>query len=260
LPPRANLIRKILQLGEAKLKNLSNQVIAYLSVGALMQLLARDLVIGLSFTSATVSPAFGYLGVGFPILGMNAFAHAWSAILPLRWYMAVLFGQAARGLPVQDSAGPFAVLAALAALYALLAFLRLRAVGGSLARSRPSPEPAPTPRMARGIGATFLAEWRRVLTTRSAFTLLVLGPVLYGIYYPQPYLTQILRKVPIAIVDTDQSELSRRIVETIDASGAVQVAFRARTLADARIALDRGEAFAPWWVSHPVPNAMSSRA
>jgi hypothetical protein len=40
------------------------------------------------------------------------------------------------------------------------------------------------------------------------------------------------------------ASLSRRIVETLDASGAVSVAVRAATLAEARAALDRGEAFA----------------
>ena len=101
-------------------------IIGYLALGALLQLLVRDLATGLGLTGLVVSPAFGYAGVGFPILGMNAFAQAWGAILPLRWYMAVLLGQAARGLPVHESAGPFAALAALAVLYALLALLRLR--------------------------------------------------------------------------------------------------------------------------------------
>jgi ABC-2 type transport system permease protein len=219
-------------------------IIAYLGMGALMQLLARDLVTGLSFTSVIVSPAFGYLGVGFPILGMNTFAQIWSSFLPLRWYMAVLFGQAARGLPVQDSAKPFVALAALAALYTLAAFLRLHAIGGAMVRSPVLPEPVPISLLSRGVGGAFAAEWGRVLSTRAAFTLLVVGPVLYGIYYPQPYLTQILRKVPIAVVDNDLSELSRRIVETLDASGALRVAARAETLADARMALDRGEVFA----------------
>ena len=219
-------------------------IIAYLGMGALMQLLARDLVTGLSFTSVIVSPAFGYLGVGFPILGMNTFAQIWSSFLPLRWYMAVLFGQAARGLPVQDSAKPFVALAALAALYTLAAFLRLHAIGRAMVRSPVLPEPVPISLLSRGVGGAFAAEWGRVLSTRAAFTLLVVGPVLYGIYYPQPYLTQILRKVPIAVVDNDLSELSRRIVETLDASGALRVAVRAETLADARMALDRGEAFA----------------
>jgi ABC-2 type transport system permease protein len=83
-----------------------------------------------------------------------------------------------------------------------------------------------------------------VLALRGAFILLVIAPVIYGIYYPQPYLNQILRKIPIAVVDNDLSELSRRIVETLDASGAVSVAVRADTLEQARAAVNRGKAFA----------------
>jgi ABC-2 type transport system permease protein len=218
-------------------------IIAYLAVGALMQLLALNLATGLGITGLIVSPAFGYAGVGFPILGMNAFAHAWSAILPLRWYMAVLFGQAARGLPLQDSAEPFAVLAALAALYVLLALLRLRAISRTITGPASEPQP-PAPAPSPGIAGAFAAEWQRVLAIRGAFVLLVLAPLIYGVYYPQPYLNQILRKVPIAVVDNDLSELSRRIVETLDASGAVQVVVRASTLVEARAARDRGQAFA----------------
>src|SRR6516165_10848986 len=87
-------------------------------------------------------PAFGYAGVGFPTLGMNAFAQFWGALLPLRWYMAVLLGQAARGLPLSDSARPFVALAALAVLYTLLAFLRLHALTRTTSRPSPAPEPA----------------------------------------------------------------------------------------------------------------------
>src|SRR5262249_41716515 len=81
-------------------------IVAYLAMAALFQLLVGDLSTGLGITGLVVSPAFGYAGVGFPILGMNAFSQAWSAILPVRWYMAVLLGQAAHRLPVADSAGP----------------------------------------------------------------------------------------------------------------------------------------------------------
>jgi ABC-2 type transport system permease protein len=70
------------------------------------------------------------------------------------------------------------------------------------------------------------------------------APLIYGIYYPHPYLNQILRKLPIVVVDADQSELGRRIVETLDGSGAVSVVASARTLADARKVIDHGNAFA----------------
>jgi ABC-2 type transport system permease protein len=220
-------------------------IIAYLSLGALLQLLAGDLATGLGLAGLIASPAFGYAGVGFPIVGMNAFAQVWSAILPLRWYMAVLLGQAARGLPVSESAVPFAALAGLTLLYAGLALLRMASLKrkGWFETARPSEQPEIdwTP---RGVGGAFRAEWRRVLGTRSAFSLLFLAPLVYGIYYPQPYLNQILRKLPIAVVDNDLSDLSRQIVDTLDASGALSVAVRARTLADARTAIDRGKAFA----------------
>jgi ABC-2 type transport system permease protein len=219
-------------------------IIAYLALGALLQLLARDLATGLGLTGLVVSPAFGYAGVGFPTLGMNAFALVWSAILPLRWYMAVLLGQAARGLPVHDSARPFAALAGLTMLYALLALIRLRAIARDAGSRAQEPERSEVAAAPRGVGGAFTAEWRRVLATRGAFSLLILAPLVYGFYYPQPYLNQILRKIPIAVVDNDQSELSRRIVETLDASGAVGVAVRTRTLVEARAALDRGDAFA----------------
>jgi ABC-2 type transport system permease protein len=220
-------------------------IVAHLSLGAFFQLLAGDLATGLGLTGLFVSPAFGYAGVGFPTVGMNMFAQAWSAILPLRWYMAVLLGQAARGLPVSESAGPFAALAGLAVLFGGLALQRMVSLKrkGWFEMERPAAQPDIS-RPYRGIGGAFKAEWQRALGMRSAFGVLVLAPLIYGIYYPQPYLNQILRKLPIAVVDNDLSDISRQIVETLDASGALSVTVRARTLAEARTAVDRGKAFA----------------
>ena len=220
-------------------------IVAHLSLGALLQLLTGDLASGLGLAGLFVSPAFGYAGVGFPIVGMNAFAQIWSAILPLRWYMSVLLGQAARGLPVSESAVSFAALAGLTVLYAGFALLRMASLTrkGRFATAPPAEQSEPD-RTEPGVGGAFKAEWRRVLTTRSAFSVLFLAPLIYGVYYPQPYLNQILRKLPIAVVDNDLSDLSRQIVETLDASGALSVTVRARTLVEARAAIDRGKAFA----------------
>ena len=220
-------------------------IIAHLSLGALLQLLTGDLATGLGLAGLFVSPAFGYAGVGFPTVGMNAFAQVWSSILPLRWYMAVLLGQAAKGLPVSESAPSFAILAGLTGLYAGLALWRMASLKrNGRFEAAPSPEPSTIVVPSPGIGGAFRAEWQRVLGMRGAFTLLFMAPLIYGVYYPQPYLNQILRKLPIAVVDNDQSDLSDRIVETLDASGALSVTVRTRTLAEARTAIDRGRAFA----------------
>ena len=64
--------------------------------------------------------------------------------------------------------------------------------------------------------------------------LMVIAPLLYGAFYPQPYLGQILRHLPIAVVDLDQTELSRQLVMALDADAGVQVTVRANTIAQAQ--------------------------
>jgi ABC-2 type transport system permease protein len=218
-------------------------VVAYLSLGALFQLLVRNLAFGLTLTAIVCSPAFGFAGIGFPVLAMGGFARVWGDLLPLRWHMQILFDQAARGVPVQDSLEPFAILVALTLAFFALAVLRLR----SLTRRRAS---VSTPAAAEdkpgrpGIVGAFAAEYRRVLGDRGTFGLFILAPLIYGVLYPQPYLGQLIRAVPIAVVDNDSSELSRTIIQGLNASEALQVAIRSNTLAEAQAALARRDVFA----------------
>ena len=92
------------------------------------------------------------------------------------------------------------------------------------------------------VGA-FTAEYGRVLRDRGAFALIVMAPIIYGVFYPQPYLGQLVRDVPIAVVDDDGSELSRTIIQALDADEAIKVAARPTTLAEAQAALARREVF-----------------
>ena len=83
----------------------------------------------------------------------------------------------------------------------------------------------------------FIGEWRRVLADRGVFSLLIIAPVFYGVFYPQPYLGQLVRKIPIAVVDDDRTALSRRLIQTLDADEAISVAVRAPALDVAQQAL-----------------------
>ncbi|MGA7323232.1 MAG: ABC transporter permease [Rhodomicrobium sp.] len=218
-------------------------VIAYLAVGAMFQLLVRNLSFGLSLTGIFCSPAFGFAGVGFPILGMNEFARIWGDLLPIRWYMEILFDQAVRGLPPAVSAPPFAALGLLAVSYFSLSWLRLR----TLVRAPvavPKPQPPEQPYPVAGTGGAMFAEFQRVLGNQGAFSMIVLAPIIYGLLYPQPYLGQVLRNIPVAVVDLDRTELSRNLIQTLNADEAVKVTIAAGTLADAHAALARREVFA----------------
>ena len=177
-------------------------IVAYQMIGCLMQLLARNMALGLSLTGLIVSPAFGYAGVGFPVLSMGAFPRAWGSILPLRWYIQILFDQASRGAAVRITAAPFAMLSWLTIVLVLLVWLCFRAL---VRRKLSIPEEAELKPQApaAGFGGAFAAEWRRVLGDRSVLGLFVLAPAVYAVFYPQPYLGQIVRNVPIAVVDHD---------------------------------------------------------
>ncbi len=217
-------------------------LIGYLSFGALLVLLTQALPIGLSLVAIFCNPAFGFAGVGFPVVAMGTFPQAWGSILPLRWYLQVLFDQAARGVPTSDSVRPFVVLAGLACLYFALAWARLRAI----ASAPPRREAAPTFRLryGRGVAIAMGNEVQRILADRAVLGLIVLAPLLYGALYPQPYLGQVLRGIPVAVVDQDRTELSRDLVQALDSDEALKVAVRADTLADAQAALDRHDVFA----------------
>ncbi len=82
-----------------------------------------------------------------------------------------------------------------------------------------------------------------MLTDRGVKGLMVLAPLLYSVFYPQPYLGQTLRHIPIAVVDLDRTEISRQLITTLDADEAVQVAVRTDTLAEAQEQLFRRKVF-----------------
>ena len=88
-----------------------------------------------------------------------------------------------------------------------------------------------------GVAGAFIGEWRRVLVDRGVFSFLLVAPVFYGVFYPQPYLGQLVRKIPIAVVDDDRTPLSRRLIQALDADEAVSVAVRAPALDVAQQAL-----------------------
>src|SRR5215472_6324204 len=190
-------------------------IVAYQSLAAVFVLLVRDLALGLSLVAIVSSPAFGYAGIGLPVLAMNGFAKAWGAALPIRWYQQILFDQAARGSPIHASAPAFALLAGMALGFFVLAWWRLSRLSSEL----PSEEDVPLPQdgPGRGVVGGFIGEWRRVLADRGVFSFLLVAPVFYGAFYPQPYLGQLVRKIPIAVVDDDRTPLSRSLIQALDA-------------------------------------------
>ena len=88
----------------------------------------------------------------------------------------------------------------------------------------------------------FRATLRQIAREREVFTVLVGATVIYGLFYPTPYLRQLLRKVPVVVVDRDQTPLSRQIARWLDASEGVAISERTIDLDAAQDAVRAGTA------------------
>jgi len=75
-----------------------------------------------------------------------------------------------------------------------------------------------------GLLFVFRHELRRIFTLRPVFSVMALAIVLYSVFYPQPYRTEALRDVPIAIVDLDGTDMSRQFARRLEASADVSIA------------------------------------
>src|SRR5207245_1071057 len=64
--------------------------------------------------------------------------------------------------------------------------------------------------------------------------------VIYGLFYPTPYLRQLLRKVPVMVVDRDQTPLSRQVARWLDASEGAVIGGRTNNLDAAQEAVRAG--------------------
>ena len=82
---------------------------------------------------------------------------------------------------------------------------------------------------------------RSILFDKGAVLPAVGGVILYCLFYPLPYLPEVVRNVPVVVADYDASPLSRQIERDLDASQAVVVDGTTRTVEDALPRLQSGE-------------------
>ena len=87
-----------------------------------------------------------------------------------------------------------------------------------------------------GVVRTFFAgvleTLHAIVRDKGAIMMLIIAPMIYGFFYPWPYNNEIARQVPVAIVDHDQTNLSRQIVRYASASPRISV----QVMSDERLA------------------------
>jgi ABC-2 type transport system permease protein len=89
----------------------------------------------------------------------------------------------------------------------------------------------------------WIQEYRNILSDKAALLVFFGAILLYPIVYPIPYLPEVVREVPLAVVDLDHSQASRTLIRMVNASESVAVAMMPDNLAQAEDAFYRGQVF-----------------
>jgi ABC-2 type transport system permease protein len=71
--------------------------------------------------------------------------------------------------------------------------------------------------------SVFLAEKKNVFSDQGALVFFFIAILSYSIIYPVPLWHQLVREVPLAVVDLDNTSLSRQLVRFIDATENVRI-------------------------------------
>ena len=79
-----------------------------------------------------------------------------------------------------------------------------------------------------------LTELGAIFGDRGVLLIMGIAVIFYSFVYPLPYAREVLRKVPIVVIDYDNSALSRQLVRMVDASDLIRVNARAQNLDEAR--------------------------
>lgn len=84
-------------------------------------------------------------------------------------------------------------------------------------------------------------EYKNIFTDAGVMLIFFGAIIIYPIFYPIPYSDEVLKDVPIAVVDLNHSQLSRKLIRMIDANEFVNVSEESASMAEAKEHFYSGE-------------------
>ena len=88
--------------------------------------------------------------------------------------------------------------------------------------------------MLKTILHTTLNQWRRIFRDEGVLLIMVAAPIIYATIYSLTYGTQVLRNIPIGVVDHSHSSRSRQLTQEMDAGANIFVAYEPCDMEEAK--------------------------
>jgi len=93
----------------------------------------------------------------------------------------------------------------------------------------------------RSIARACADEYRNIFFDAGVMLILFGAILIYPFFYPFPYSAEVLKKVPVGVVDLDRSQLSRRLIRMMDAHEMLSVTARPVSLEEAEDLFYKGD-------------------
>lgn len=96
----------------------------------------------------------------------------------------------------------------------------------------------------RALGESYALEFKHILRDQGVILFVLFLPLAYPVIYSLIYNPELVRDVPVVVVDNDKTTLSRELVRNFDATQGAKVIGYAANMGEARHALDSHECYA----------------
>lgn len=81
--------------------------------------------------------------------------------------------------------------------------------------------------------AIIAAEFKNIFFNKNVITVMLIGPLIYCFFYPQPYVKEVTANISIGVVDQDNSTLSRELIRNINATKTIKADIKFTSMQEA---------------------------
>ncbi|RKS87677.1 ABC-2 type transport system permease protein [Orbus hercynius] len=87
--------------------------------------------------------------------------------------------------------------------------------------------------MGKCLLAIIIAEFKNIFLNKNVISVMIIGPLVYCFFYPQPYVKEVLTNVSIGVLDQDNSTMSRELIRNVNATKTVNVTTMVNSMSQA---------------------------
>lgn len=198
------------------------------SIAIMFISITRNVLTALSISTVYTSAALTYSDGTLSILNANGWAKFWSNFQPFTHYYRIQLEQVNLGSDITTSLYQFGILS----LYIIIPLTVSFILAG---KRKYTQQPATFQENVKfdGITQSFISTLTSIKKTQPIFSTAIMSLILYSIFYPSAYKAQINLKLPVAVVDFDQSSLSRNLIDNLQTTREIDVTRVDSSLSDA---------------------------